>query len=656
MNRGWEAEEGAKDEALKGVDALRVRMLRAMEILFALRALFEVKPEVSRTEFSRFVKSALNRLPELQALEWIPRVDGGERSRYEASARRDGLETFSFREISPEGKLVVAGQRDEYLPVFYVEPTLTNFSVLGLDLRANACRRMAMDRAAATGEPTATSPLQLAQMAHHSTGFLVILVVRDPKSGETLGYCLAVYRVDRVVEEVFAPLIGRGVELEITDLGDPQRIIFPYRGEALSSRSRWTYQVKMEIAGRPWGLEFRPTDRFRASDPEWLRRSAEMLRRNNRLLEEKVKERTMELEKRNRELSSEILRRREAEEGLRRAGNKLSVLSESEARHWGGIGLVGRSARFGEVLAEMRQVQQFPHTNVLLTGESGTGKELIARAIHLGSPNATEPFVPVNCSALNSEDAEGLLFGADQDSPHPKRGYFDLASGGTLFLDEIGDMPLILQSKLLRVLEDGYVLPAGATEGRRIALRVIVSTNADLPSKVAKGAFRQDLYYRLMQFHIRVPSLRERLEDVPLLARHFVEHFARELNRPEPSIRPDALRKLTAHPYRGNIRELKNTIERAIIYAGEGELRAEHIIFAPQAALGLEPEASRTSDEKLIAETFAHFPYNLAEAEDRLIERALLAASGNVSEAARLLGVNRARIYRRKKSNPSTDR
>lgn len=649
-----EAEMGAKQEALERVDVLRGEMLRALEILYAMQALFEVKPEVSRAEFSRFVHSALKRLPELQALEWIPLVPKSRRKAYEAAARGDGLEGFAFREISPGGRIVRATTREMYFPVFYVEPTPPNSPVLGLDLRADESRRAALERAAESGQPIATSPLQLAQSDSPLLGFLVVLAVREKGVGEVIGFCLAAFRVERVVEEVFAPLLSRGLRLEIHDLTDHERLIFASGDGDSGYFAPWRYELKMPIAGRVWRLHFCPTKSFRPDDADWLRRPAEALQRVNRILENKFLERTAELEKRNRELRDEINRRRKTEDVLRRVGDKLSVLSESEARQWGGLGLIGRSARFGKVLEEVRKVRAFPRTNVLLTGESGTGKELIARAIHFGSPNAAGPFVPVNCSALPAERAEAQLFGEVTSDGVEKKGYFDLADGGTLFLDEVGDMRASLQSKLLRILEDGAVSAVGGMAERRVAVRVVASTNADLPDRVAQGTFRQDLYYRLMHFHIEVPPLRERLEDVPVLARHFVERLALDLKRKPPVIHSGALRRLMSHPYRGNIRELKNTIERAIIYAGENELRAEHIVFSPQAAPGLEPSGREADmDASEFDAPLTDLPYNLAEAEERLIARALRASDGNISKAARLLGVNRTRIYRRRKQKKS---
>jgi DNA-binding NtrC family response regulator len=369
--------------------------------------------------------------------------------------------------------------------------------------------------------------------------------------------------------------------------------------------------------------------------------------------------RTTELEQANGELRAEIARRERAEDALKLADEKLTLLSEAEARRWGlDSGFVGRSALFGKLLQQIRSVQAFPRTNVLLTGESGTGKELIARAIHFGSPQGSGPFVAVNCSALPVELAESQFFGhirgAFTGAVADRKGYFELADGGTLFLDEIGDMPLPLQAKLLRVLEDGQVTPVGATRTRGTTVRVIAATHVDLPAKVAAGAFRQDLYYRLLHFTVPVPPLRERVEDIPALAAHFLSLFATELGRRTPKLTEEALERLLAHRYPGNVRELKNTLERASIYAGDGVVRAEHIVFAPAAVFCAEPSRSEAGGTKQnggslasrdagLAETV---PLKLAEAEDWLFRRAMALTSGNVSAAARMLGVDRSRLYR----------
>ncbi|HXA80139.1 MAG TPA: sigma-54 dependent transcriptional regulator [Opitutaceae bacterium] len=265
--------------------------------------------------------------------------------------------------------------------------------------------------------------------------------------------------------------------------------------------------------------------------------------------------------------------------------------------------------------------------------------------MHFGSAGSSGPFVAVNCSALPVELAESQLFGhvrgAFTGATMDHKGYFELAHNGTLFLDELGDMPLGLQAKLLRVLEDNQVTPVGATNSRRVAVRVIAATNVDLPGKIAEGKFREDLYYRLMHYHVHIPPLRERREDIPSLAAHFVKLFATELKRKVAVLRPGAIERLLAHTYPGNIRELKNTIERAIIYAGDGEIHADHIIFAPQAAGNL---AVRSEEDA--SDPVRDLPFRLDEAETCLIKRAITAAGGNLSAAARLLGVNRARLYR----------
>jgi DNA-binding NtrC family response regulator len=327
-----------------------------------------------------------------------------------------------------------------------------------------------------------------------------------------------------------------------------------------------------------------------------------------------------------------------------RADAQLPLLTEGEARQWALAGLVGRGARFGQLLREVSAVQAAERTTVLLTGESGTGKELLARAIHYGGARAAGPFVRVDCAALPTDQAEVLLFGsvrgAGPRAEPARRGYCELAEGGTLFFDEIGDLSPALQARLLRLLEDGSYLPVGADKVATLQARIVAATHADLPARIADGRFRGDLYYRLDHYRIAVPALRDRLEDVPALARHFVKKISAELKRVAPSLRPDALQRLLTHPYPGNIRELRNTLERAIIYAGGTELRAEHIAFAPRAGGGeaaSAPEASRF---------LADLPLNLGEAEDILIARALTVAEGNMSRAARLLGINRASLYR----------
>ena len=666
-----EAATGAKQEALERMEELRSAMLRAMEILHAVRALFELKPDVSRAEFGRFVGPALERLPELQALEWIPRVSENRREALEAEARADGLPDYALRAIDSRRGLSVAPRAEEYWPVHYVEPAAANSPVLGLDLRADPSRRAALERAVLTGLPTATNPLRLAQLGQRRLGFLVVMAVSPGEAGgPAVGWVLAVFRVQRLVEQVFAPLVSRGLHLEIRDLHDDAMPAFA-AGDAPAAEPAWRYVQDMPIAGRVWRFTFTPGPRFREADPDWLRRSAAELQRTNAELERRVAERTAELAARtaaleevNRELREEAARREAAEAALAKADAQLSRLSEAESRQWGLAGLVGRSDRFGRMLREVRAVQAAPRTTVLLTGESGTGKELTARAIHYGGARAAAPFVRVDCAALPADQAESLLFGQVRASGGgagagvpERRGYCELAEGGTLFFDEIGDLAPSLQARLLRVLEDGAFLPLGAQTPRTMNARVIAATHADLPALVSAGRFRQDLYYRLMHYHIAVPALRERLEDVPALAQHFVRVISAELKRQAPRLRPDALQRLLAHAYPGNIRELKNTLERAIIYAGGDELGGEHIVFAPGAgAVGSAGGGSEAAAAAALGsgagfgdlgkKFLSDLPLNLEEAEDILVARAIAVAEGNMSQAARLLGVNRASLYR----------
>ena len=341
---------------------------------------------------------------------------------------------------------------------------------------------------------------------------------------------------------------------------------------------------------------------------------------------------TRELREKNAELEAEIARRRDAEEARDKAKARLSTIASGEAERWGIGGFVGGSPHLKRILDDIGRLQQFGKTSVLITGESGTGKELVARAIHHHSPRASGPFVPVNCVAIPGELSESLFFGhvkgAFTGAMTDRKGYFELADGGTLFLDEIGDMPAALQGKLLRVLEDGEVTPVGSNKSRKVDVRVLSATNADLPAKIACGDFRQDLFFRLARYTVETPPLRERHEDLPLLAVHFLKVFSTEMGMIPPSITPDALKALTGHPFPGNIRELKNVMERALILSGGKPVTREHLQLLPVKEAG-------------------DLPLNIDEAEQELIQRALEQTNGNVAEAARLLGVHRSKIYRR---------
>jgi DNA-binding NtrC family response regulator len=356
---------------------------------------------------------------------------------------------------------------------------------------------------------------------------------------------------------------------------------------------------------------------------------------------------TREVKERNRQLETEIERRRVAEDDRRTANERLSSFSAQEAKRWGIESFVGNSPLIRSILADIQRLHQFSNTNVLVTGESGTGKELVARAIHHGSARADAPFVPVNCVAIPSELAESAFFGHLRGSftgaTSDRKGYFELADGGTLFLDEIGDMPLTLQAKLLRVLEDGEITPVGAPKSKRVDVRVVAATNADLPSKIASGGFRQDLFFRLARYTVETPPLRQHPKDILLLANHFLALFATEMGLSPPTWTPEAVGLLEGYAFPGNVRELKNIIERALIESGGKPIQPAHIRLQPvpdrSEVTAVAPPPRQSN--------FAPLPFNLEAAEQELIQRAIQETKGNIAEAARLLGVNRSRIYRR---------
>ena len=311
--------------------------------------------------------------------------------------------------------------------------------------------------------------------------------------------------------------------------------------------------------------------------------------------------------------------------------------------------IAGRSPAMLAVLAAIQQVAPTPST-VLISGETGTGKELVARAIHGSSPRAAKPFIRVNCAAIPTALAESEFFGHEKGAftgaIGRRVGRFELAHGGTIFLDEIGELPLDLQAKLLRVLQEGEFEPVGSSQTRKVDVRMIAATNRDLSVEVRAGRFREDLYYRLNVFPIRVPPLRERGTDVELLADLFVERYCRQIGRVKPAFTPDCLRRLRSYSWPGNVRELENIVERAIIVSRGDHLSLRDALprAAPAAMVPEDADARR-----IVARTRAE----LTEIEKASLLSALEAASWRVAGengAAQALGLPASTLASRMKA------
>ncbi|MBV8761445.1 MAG: sigma-54-dependent Fis family transcriptional regulator [Deltaproteobacteria bacterium] len=301
--------------------------------------------------------------------------------------------------------------------------------------------------------------------------------------------------------------------------------------------------------------------------------------------------------------------------------------------------MIGESPAMQQMRATIDKVAQSDAT-VLITGDSGTGKELVARALHFAGRRASGPFVPVNCGALVGTLLDSELFGhvrgAFTGADTSKRGLFVAADGGTLFLDEIGELPLDLQPKLLRALQDGEVKPVGGTAAIRVDARVIAATNRTLQDQIAAGAFREDLFYRLAVITIEVPRLRERPGDIPLLAKHFAEQAALRAERGRVSFTDAALAHLAAQAWPGNVRELENTIERAVILAA-GDVLDVNDVAGPRPAAQAASFATFSGD---------HVP-TLDELERAHILKVLELCEGQKTKAAQMLGINRTTLWKK---------
>jgi two-component system response regulator AtoC len=333
-----------------------------------------------------------------------------------------------------------------------------------------------------------------------------------------------------------------------------------------------------------------------------------------------------------------VLRKAIEREGLRR---EVAQLHDELVALRTPTGIVGRSPQLAKALNLAEKVARHPST-ALITGESGTGKELIARHIHDASPRAAKPFVAVNCGAIPEALLESELFGhtkgAFTGATAERHGLFEEADGGTLFLDELGDLPLPLQVKLLRALQEGEVRRVGDNASRSVDVRVVAATARDLETDVAEGKFRADLYYRVNVVRIHLPALRERTEDVPELVRHFIDRFNRRLGLRVTSVTGPAMRALVEYPWPGNVRELENVVERAMVLTDGTELDMEQlpaldapVMRADGAISPLDLSVKRRTEEL----------------ERALMKEALERTRGNRTRAAKLLDLShRALLYK----------
>ncbi|HTN33655.1 MAG TPA: sigma-54 dependent transcriptional regulator [Marinobacter sp.] len=308
------------------------------------------------------------------------------------------------------------------------------------------------------------------------------------------------------------------------------------------------------------------------------------------------------------------------------------------------LGLIGDHESMAGLRSEIRQIAR-SEAAVLICGESGTGKELVARAIHRAGDRAAGPFVAVNCAGIPSELMESEFFGheagAFTGAKKARKGLFSEAHGGTLLLDEIGEMPLALQAKLLRVLQEGMVKPVGSDQEEPVDVRILAATHVDLLKAVGAGSFREDLYYRLETLTLRVPPLRERGDDIDLLAMHFLREAARRHQRGFLKLSEVSSRTLMDYPFPGNVRELASAIERAVTFCDGDTIQPDHLperIRKRQSAT-ISPETSRST------ENLSQWP-TLEALQQQYVRDVMRATDGNKRRAAQILGINRRTLYR----------
>ncbi|AGF78886.1 CheY-like receiver, AAA-type ATPase and DNA-binding domain-containing response regulator [Desulfocapsa sulfexigens DSM 10523] len=329
-----------------------------------------------------------------------------------------------------------------------------------------------------------------------------------------------------------------------------------------------------------------------------------------------------------------------------------SRLRQEMLERTGYSGMVGKSRHMQQMYELIEKVAPTP-SSVLITGESGTGKELVAKAIHYNSPRADKPFITVNCAALAENLLESELFGHEKGAftgaVAMRKGRFELADGGTLFLDEIGEIPLALQAKLLRAIQEKCFERVGGTNTLHVDVRIVSATNREIREEVSSGNFREDLYYRLNVIHLALPALRERQDDIPLLVNYFVKSVTDRLGKKDLSITKEAMRLLVSLPWEGNVRELENTIERAAILCDDNEIRADDV--QPE-SLGNDKQKvfGRDLDLSKVIPPGAGLNDVLYAIEDRMLNQALDETGHVQARAAEMLGITKSLLqYKMKK-------
>jgi len=324
----------------------------------------------------------------------------------------------------------------------------------------------------------------------------------------------------------------------------------------------------------------------------------------------------------------------------KRLRQELSRLRGQLREGWHYRNIIGQSPTMQQVFAIIDRAAAVKAT-VLISGESGTGKEMVARALHEAGPRKSAPFLALNCGAIPENLIESTLFGHERGAftgaDQKTRGYFQAANGGTLLLDEIGELPLGMQSKLLRVLEDGAITPVGTTAPQKVDVRIVAATNRELEAEAREGKFRQDLYFRINVVKIHLPALRDRLEDLPLLTRFFLDEICRQNGFEPREIDPSLLEAFSHYDWPGNVRELKNTLESLVILSGKHTLSAEDLPekFFQESTVGNGGDSDGGSE------------LNLTNLSKQTIMKALEACRGNRTEAAKQLGISRRTLHRR---------